>query len=143
MMKKLLLTFLTLVSTAFCEPVKIKNSEAAELLTALGQIAPGMSAQNTTRAARNMNALRPVVDAWAKGDEAARARLKIIPGQTKSDSPEGVAYAAEQKKNAADETTVELTRFSVSDEEINAAKIGPAVLSVLLLYIEPNPVTKK
>ncbi len=141
-MKKLTSTFISFLAVALfaslaqAEPVKLKNFEASELLTGLSQIGAGLTAQNTTRLARNINALRPVVDAATKGDEAAQTRLKVN-AATKKDSPEGIAYLAEQKKNATDEVTVELQRVTISDEEITAAKITPVVLSTVLLYLDP------
>jgi hypothetical protein len=141
-MKKLtsLVSFIIVLafsSFAQAEPIKLKNFEAAELLTGLSQIGAGLTAQNTTRVARNINALRPIVDAITKGDEAAQTRLKVN-AATKKDSPEGIAYLAEQKKNATDEVTVELQKITITDEEITAAKITPVVLSTVLLYLDPS-----
>jgi hypothetical protein len=136
-MKMLLLLFLT-VALASAEPIKLKNTEANELLGALAQIGPGLTAQNTTRVARDINALRPVVESWAKGEQAARDRLKITTG-TKVDSPEGAAFLAEVKRNNDDASTVDLQLLEFSDEEITAAKVPPIVLAAVLRYLAPTP----
>jgi len=138
MKTKILFAFLLAASAAFCTPVKLTNVQANELLNALTQIGPGLSAQNTTRLARDINTLRPLVEAWVKGDQAARERLKIT-STTKSDAPEGAAYLAEVKRNNDDSSTVELLTVTVSDDEITAAKVTPAILSTVLLYLsEPS-----
>lgn len=142
-MKKILLLILALITgAASAEPIKLKNSEANELLNSLAQIGPGLTAQNTTRTARNINSLRPVIDAFVKGDQAAQERLKIKV-DTKRDSPEGLAYLAEQKKNNDDEVTIDLQRITLTDEEITASKITPAVLSTVLRYLELKPAPPK
>lgn len=130
-----ILLFVGCVSFAAAEPLKLKNIEANELLGALSQIGPGLTAQNTTRAARDINTLRVVVDAWSKGEQAARQRLKVSTS-TKIDSPEGQAYLEEQKKNNLDESSVELQRLVLTDEEITNAKISPQILSVILRYLD-------
>jgi hypothetical protein len=134
MKTRLLFAFLLTAAAAFAAPVKLTNLQANELLTALTQIGPGLTAQNTTRLAKNINTLRPLVEAWVKGDTAARERLKIT-AATKTDAPEGVAYLVEVKRNNEDSSTVELLTVSLSDEEITAAKVTPASLSTVLLYL--------
>jgi hypothetical protein len=134
-MKTLLLLLLT-VALASAEPVKLKNTEANELLGILAQIGPGLTARNTTRVARDINALRPVVEAWAKGEQAARDRLKITPA-TRTDSIEGMAFMMEVRRNNEDSSTVDLQLLEVSDEEITAAKISPMILAALLHYLAP------
>jgi hypothetical protein len=135
---KTLLILLT-AALACAEPVKLKNVEANELLGALAQIGPGLTAQNTTRVARDMNALRPVVEAWARGEQAARERLKIT-AATKIDSAEGAAFLAEAKRNNEDSFTLDLQSLSLSDEEITAAKMPPFVLAAVLRYLSaPEP----
>jgi hypothetical protein len=133
MKSKLLLLFLLAPALAFAD-AKLTNVQANELLTVLSQVGPGLTAQNTTRIARDINALRPIVEAWAKGDQAARERLKITAGM-KNDAPEALAYLAEAKKNGEDSSPITLQPVIVSDEEITSAKITPATLAVFLLYL--------
>jgi hypothetical protein len=93
--------------------------------------------------ARDINLLRPLVEAWVKGDQAARDRLHIT-ATTKTDSPEGAAYVAEVKRNNEDSSTVELLAVEISDEEVTTAKIQPSVLAAVMLYLtEPAKAAKK
>ena len=133
---KTLLCFLVALTAAAATPVKLSNLQANELLITLSQIGPGLTAQNTTCIARNINALRPLVEAWSKGDQAARDRLKIT-ATTPIESPNGTAYLAEAKRNNEEIITVELSPVKISDEEIVAAKIAPPVLSLILLRLAP------
>ncbi len=134
------IALMALSSFVRAEPVKITNVQANELLQVLSQVGPGLTAQNTTRLARNINALRPAVEAATKGDQAAQTRLGIKP-ETKRDSVEGLAYLAEQKKNNEDEITLDLNTITFTDEEIVAAKISPVIMSVIIKHLDPKPAT--
>ncbi len=137
-MKNFLIILLLCVffGSAMAEPMKLTNSQADGLLATLLTLEAGLTATNTTVAADNINVLKPKVEAYSKGQQAAVKKFGVSAGM-KNDDPAFLKYLAEAEANGAAEITVELTRFSLSDEEISAAKIKPSVLAVLRQYLLP------
>lgn len=117
-------------------PLKLSNLEAQRLYAALNSIDAGLSAANTTLLADNMNVLLPKVQAFEKGNAAAQKRLKIT-ATTKTDEPAAEAYLAEIEANSEREITVDLSPVKLSDEEITAAKLRPALLATLRQWLKP------
>src|SRR4051812_46260582 len=109
-MKKIIILAVLFAVRLCGEPLKLTNKQADELLGALQQIGPGLTAANTTKAARDILALRPISEAYAKGIEAARVNNKVVPG-TKLDSREYAGFVAEISKLQAEVITVDLVRF--------------------------------
>jgi len=138
-MKKIVLLLALCVFTvaAKAEPIKLTNTQADQLLAALLSIDAGLTASNTTIAADDINSLKPKVEAYGKGQQAAQKRHKLDAKMTVLD-PEFVAYQAEAEANQNNEITVELTRFKLTDDEITASKIKPATLAVLRQYLLPG-----
>lgn len=122
---------------AFCSALAestVTNRQADELLGALQRIDAGFTASNVTKVARDILALRTVVDTWGQGNEAARVKYKITRA-TKEDSSEALAYVAEINASALDKVKVELTPIVLTDEEITQAHLTPAAYAVLLKYL--------
>lgn len=149
MKTKLVILFVAIAGLLNAEPLKMKNTEASELYGTLSAIQSGLSASNTTKVARNINALRSVVEAWVKGDTDARERLHIIPEVTKLNSPEYKAYEAEAKKSNNDTITVELSKLELTEAEINNLKVTrpeisvPSVVANLYLYLDATKAPDK
>lgn len=142
--KLLLLTLLALgCSTLRAESMKLTNHQADELLGSLLSLESGLTAVNTTLAADNINELRPKVEAYAKGTQAAQKRYAAaVAKAAKDDTGPMTAFQEETDANYHNEITVDLSRFELSNDEITAAKIKPGILSVLRLYLKPNPPKK-
>lgn len=129
---------LTLAGGLRAEPLKFTNRQAEELFGALGMLPAGLSGANISRASRAILVLRPFVESYQKGTEAAREKHGIIYGVTRIDAPEFVKYKAEVEKFAADSITVDVTRFTLSDDELDRSKPPPAAVAIILLYLEPK-----
>ncbi len=143
-MKKYILLLVSLVSVSlYAEPVKFTNQQADEVLGALLQLPPGLSGANISRAARATLALRPIVEAFSKGLEQERIKFGIVPGVTRTDSPEYIKFTSAREKYSGDTVTVDLTRFTLTDEELERSKPAPSVVATLLLYLEPKTESKK
>lgn len=138
---KLIVSFLLTAAIASAESITLKNREAAELFSALTAIGPGLTAANSTIVARDINALKPAVEAFQNGNEASRLKYKVTKN-TEIDAENGAGYLHETKENANNGVTLELTRVTISDDELVATKISPAIQSVILLYLSPLPPKK-
>ncbi len=138
-MRPLIASFLAIMLcvVARAEPITLTNKQADELLSALSHLRPGLTALNTTRAARNINALTPVVKAWTDGVQAAQKKYHIVSGM-KTDDPAYLGFLAEVEASAKEVITVELQRFSISDDEAPALP-APADFAVILRHLEPPP----
>lgn len=129
-----ILTCLLALCSVQAETSTLTNRQADELLGALQHIDAGFTAANVTKTARNILALRSVVDTWSQGNDAARAKYKINRA-TREDSPEAAAYVAEINASALDKAKIELSPLALTEEEITQSHLTPAVYAVLLKYL--------
>lgn len=106
--------------------------EANELFNSLVTIEAGLTPANTIAAADAINTLRPIVEALEKGRAALRKQFN---GQ-KVDDPAVIAAVEAFELKAAEQIQVTLPKLTLSPEEISAAKVKPAVLSVLRRYLK-------
>jgi hypothetical protein len=140
---KMIVPFLIAVAITSAEPITLQNKQATELLSNLLKIDSGLTAANSTIIARDINALRPVVDAYQKGNNDARIKYKIT-ASTPTDKPDAINFLAEITANGDAPISVDLTRITISDDELVATKMTPAMQSCLLLYLSPvTPAAKK
>jgi hypothetical protein len=130
------LSLLAFSATLYAEPVTLTNFEAQKLYIALNGIEAGLTAANTTLVADNLNALLPKVQAYEKGNAAAQKKFKIT-AATKADDAAAETFSAEVEANAAAQITIDLSRLSLSDDEITAAKIKPGTLAIIRQHLRP------
>lgn len=137
-MKKLslLVPFLLASVCAFGEPVTLTNRQASELLQNLLHIDAGLTAANSTLVAKDINILRPSVEAYTKGNEEARKKYGVTQN-TPSDAKNALPFIEEITTNGDAHSIYDLNRVTLSDDELIAAKITPACQSCLLLYLGP------
>lgn len=134
------------LATASAEPVSLNRSEAFELHTALSQLAPGLSPENTLAASDDINALDGAAKSFRSG-YAKVLQLQALADAAKT--PEALkefreadakfAAAVEEKK------AYDLTPIVFTKEEVKASNITAASLAVIKRLLKPDikPETKK
>lgn len=134
----IILAILT-VAALRAAPQKLTRGEAVELYGALNSIAPGLNPANVSTAADDITALYPVAKAF---DLARDAKQRVIKSLAKDPDRDAKAQAVLDELLAVQnsEITVELTAFTISDDELTAAKPAPATLAVIrrLLHAPPK-----
>jgi hypothetical protein len=138
-MKKILLLSALLIGAALhAEDVTLTRAQASELYLALATAEAGFAPANTVAAADNINALRPHVEALDKGktayQRAVRALVRAQPAEAEAHA-ERLALELEAKADEA--ISVALVPLNLTDEELTAAKVKPASLSILRRWLKP------
>ena len=114
------------------EPVKLSRASASELYVALSSADSGLTPANTVAAADNINALRPQVEALDKGRTAYQKALRGLSKLNGTDlEAKAQLLADDLEAKATEESTFDLAPINLSDDEVSAAKLKPAVLAVL------------
>src|ERR1043166_6130150 len=132
-----------LIAAALCcipiiraDNVTLSRQQATELYISLGTAEAGFSPANTIAAADNLNALRPHVEALDKGkaayNRAERALLKAAPPDAEA---QGEKLATELEAKANEAITVALVPLNLTEDELAAAKVKPAALSVIRRWL--------
>lgn len=138
------LALLSLGASLCAEPVKLSRASASELYVSLSSADSGLSPANTVAAADNINALRPQVEALDKGRTAYQKALR---GLSKTNGVDldlkAQLLADDLEAKANEESTFELYPINLTDDEIAAAKLKPAVLAVLRRLLPKKTSTTK
>lgn len=143
---RLLLLLVTVGCVAArAESANLTNADAARLFAALRSTQSGTTALNTRNGALNINVLRPVVEAYEMGQSVIARKGNAIAANDpdrlhKIDSLNAEALALTKAPNA-----VNLTLFTLSDEEIRDAKVPMDSLAEFLRFLTPTstPPAKK
>lgn len=141
-MKRFLLLASLVAVAAFGEPVTVTNAEAARLFAALRSTQAGTTPLNTRNGALDINALRPVVEAYEAGQQVVAAKAgkiheKDVDRAAKLDALNAEALALTKAPN-----TVNLTLFTLSDDEIKDAKVPMDSFAEFLRFLTPTPPKK-
>lgn len=121
---------------ASAEPIKLTRAQASELYLALTRLEPGLSPTNAISAADNLNELRPSVESLDKGKLAAqRALRRLADAPDRETKAEALADSLDAK--AAEEITLNLAPFDLTQDEITAAKVAPRDLATLRRHLRP------
>lgn len=123
------------LNPASSNSVQFSNADASRLFIALRTTQAGLSALNTRNAALNINALRPVVEAYEAGQQVLRVKLTKLP---KDQNTEAKAAAIAQELldlSKVPAPSVALVPLNLSDEEIKDAKIPPDALAEIIRFL--------
>lgn len=135
----------TFVATAFCESVKLTNGEATRLFAALRATQHGLTPVNTTRAAVNINALRPYVEAYETTQRATATKMEAIPENDPERTIKIARGQADLLAVSKDVVTVDLRPVVITedDAQIRDAKIPPDALAEFLRFLQPQPAAQE
>lgn len=119
-------------------PQKLTRGEAAELYVALNQVSPGLNPANVATAADDLNALYPTVKAL---DTARDAKVRVLQRSQKDADFEAKKLAVQDELLGvqAQEITVDLTPFVITDDELTAIKPAPSTLATLRRLLRSPP----
>jgi hypothetical protein len=144
-MKHTILLVLAVCSTAFADPVKLTNAEASRLFQALRSTRAGLNPVNTTRAAVNINILRPYAENFEQQLEAINAKGRTLQTNDPALAQKSTALTEEARKLSKDAFTVELRPLAITedDAQIRDAAIPPDALAEFIRFLAPNPQPEK
>jgi len=137
-MKKIALLLLLAVTPLFGEPVAVTNAEATRLFGALRSTQSGLTPLNTRNGALNINALRPVVEAYESGQQVVAAKAAKIAANDPAREEKIAALNVEVLALTKAPNTVNLMLFSLSDEEIKDAKVTMDSLAEFFRFLTPS-----
>jgi hypothetical protein len=132
------LAVLGLLSSVLCHgaPVTLTRAQASDLFVALASAEPGLAPANTIAAADNINTLRPPVEALDKAKQSYQRALRALAKAQPADIEAQVDKLNAELEAAADkELKLDLAPLSLTDDELTAAKVKPAILAVIRRWL--------
>lgn len=143
-MKKYILLIASLFAASlFAENVTLTNAETVRVFAALRSTRDGVSAANTRNGALNINALRPFVEAFEAGQQVIAGKAAKVAQNDPQREEKLVPLTTELTALSKMTNTVNLTLFTLSDEELKDAKVTMDAFSEFLRFLQPATSTKK